>query len=81
MAVEAQFVTGSAKQAILIFLQYAKKIMGGAAPPDGLIPGFEVSVHFKNLSQGKLNLLIPQNVVATRPTDILHIENFGCSPF
>jgi len=45
------------------------------------LPGFQTSVLFNNLSGWKLKILIPQNVVATHPSIILHIEIFSAIRF
>jgi len=62
-------------------LHYAKN-KGGVRPHSGdLLPGFQASVLFNNLSGWKLKILIPQNVVATHPSIILHIEIFSAIRF
>jgi hypothetical protein len=61
---------------VSVFLQYAKNMAEVQAHAGELFPGFQVSVAFADLSGWKPKILIPQNVVATYPANILHIEFF-----
>jgi len=65
----------------LYFSQYAKNKAGVGLLISGLISGFSLGAGFNDFFDGKHKKLIPQNVVSTHPSNILHIEIIFCNPF